>query len=270
MGFSPRSTGNPSVVLVYLLDRPSSGIPVKLKKNNGGRGMNRKNISRLSTGCLLLALLSFGNIRAAQAQLATESSSGATEDAQGLPSKPQPTNQYVTPPMPLTFRERTGIYIHSISSAEFIIGPLAGAAIGQWENKPAGWGQGAAGYGRRAASGYGRSLISNTFRFGVAAIDGEDPRTSRTSERGMWPKVRHGITGVFISQRENGGQMPAISRFVGIYGAAFISNSWYPAGENGVPDALKRGSITVASTVGWHVFNEFWPDISKTLHFHRK
>jgi hypothetical protein len=60
--------------------------------------------------------------------------------------------------------------------------------------------------------------------------------------------------------------MPAFSRFAGAYGAGFIANYWEPPSQNSTGHALERGSTALASSVGWHIFREFWPDIRKPLH----
>jgi hypothetical protein len=61
--------------------------------------------------------------------------------------------------------------------------------------------------------------------------------------------------------------MPAFSRFAGVYGAAFIANSWEPPSQADAGHALQRGSTALLSSVGWHILEEFWPDIrSKVLH----
>ena len=127
-------------------------------------------------------------------------------------------------------------------------------------------GQGAEGYGRRLASGYGRRFISHTIRFGFAAVDGEDPRFRPSGEGGVWHRMRHAIVGTFASQTESGSQMPAFSRFAGIYGAAFISNAWYPESRANASHALAQGSTTLASSIGWNIVREFWPDIRKAFH----
>jgi hypothetical protein len=181
--------------------------------------------------------------------------------------------QHPAPPIPLpaerlTMGERFNIYLHSVTSLESVIQPAFAAGIGQWGNEPPEWGQGAVGYGRRFGSGYGRRFISQTIRFGFAAIDGEDPRFLPSDEGGVWHRMRHAISGTFVSRTESGSRMPAFSRFAGIYGSAFISNAWYPESRANATHALERGSATLASSIGWNILREFWPDIKRT--FQRK
>jgi hypothetical protein len=165
----------------------------------------------------------------------------------------------------LTLGDRFHIYVHSVASLESVFEPAFAAGISQWGNEPPEWGQGVAGYGRRFASGYGRSFISHTIRFGFAALDGEDPRFLPSDEGGVWHRMRHAVVGTFVSRTESGSQMPAFSRFAGIYGAAFISNSWYPESRANTTHALERGSTTLASSIGWNIIREFWPDMRRAF-----
>jgi hypothetical protein len=53
--------------------------------------------------------------------------------------------------------------------------------------------------------------------------------------------------------------MPAYSRFAGTFGAAFISNMWYPGPQATPGWALRRGSTALGSTLGFRLFEEFVP-----------
>ena len=117
-------------------------------------------------------------------------------------------------------------------------------------------------------SGYGRSVIGRTIGFGVAAVDHEDPRFVPSNEKGIWRRTRHAVVGTFVSRTGSGGTMPAYSRFAGVYGAGFIANAWEPPSQDHVHEALEPGSTALLSSVGWHVFEEFWPDIRNVFHHH--
>ena len=200
--------------------------------------------------------------------LPPNSTSGSEDESV---SAPRTSSDNVVPPaMTLTFSERVRIYEKSFTNPESSIGPVLGAGIGHLRDTPHEWGSGADGFGLRVASGYGRSLISRTIAFGVAAADGEDSRFKPSNETGVWRRTRHAIVGTFVSRTSSGGSMPAFSRFAGAYGAGFIANYWEPPSQNSTSHALERGSTALASSVGWHVFEEFWPDIRNAFRRRRK
>ena len=174
----------------------------------------------------------------------------------------------VISPQPLSFSDRVRIYERSFIQPEALIGPALGAGVGQWRDTPPEWGQGNGAYGTRFASGFGRSVISRTIAFGVAAADREDSRFIPSSETGIWRRTRHAIVGTFVSRTPTGGSMPAFSRFAGTYSAGFIANAWEPRSQKDAGHALERGSTALLSSVGWHIFEEFWPDIRGAFHHH--
>lgn len=180
-----------------------------------------------------------------------------------LPDAPKPRSTVsstatVTPDHSLSFGERAHLYVRSFFSPASIIGPAFGAAIGQWEDEPPGWRQGGEGYGKRFASGVARHEIGETIRFGFAAVDGEDPRYFLSENRGVWPRIQHAVVSTFVAQTSSGRTIPAFSRFAGTYGAAFISNTWYPENRAGAGDAARRGSTSLGASIGFNLAREFF------------
>jgi hypothetical protein len=185
---------------------------------------------------------------------------------QDLPDAPRrPTLQASR----LTLAERVRLYRRSLTNIESVVNPALGAAIGQASNEPPQWGQGASGYGTRLASGYGRLVTYRTIRFGVAALDHEDPRFRPSNETGFWRRFRSASVGYIFVPTDAGTRIPAYSRFAGVYGAAFIANAWYPESRANTSHALMRGSTALTAGYAWHIFREFWPDIKNAIH-HRK
>jgi hypothetical protein len=112
-------------------------------------------------------------------------------------------------------------------------------------------------------------LIGRTIRFGVAAIDHEDPRFHPSNETRFWRRVRSTTIHYFITRTDSGSEIPTFSRFAGTYGAAFISNAWYPPSRADTSHALLRGSSALGASLGWDILQEFWPDIKNVLHHGR-
>ena len=161
--------------------------------------------------CVVLAPLS---MKAQQSNQPSRSDTAQLPDApsaQGYVPKPP-----YTPVQDLTFRDRVGIYRQTLIRPYSLVGPAFGAGIGQAENEPPGWGQGAEGYGKRFAAGMARQTISETIRFGVAAADGEDPRYHLSGETGFWPRTKHVFVETFTSETAGGHRIPASQEPMGL------------------------------------------------------
>jgi hypothetical protein len=237
----------------------------------------RVTISTLASCTLLLGGLAFSQTVNWQAGAeivaqnvggsAAESSSQPNQAQTSLPDAPSASQRASSNGGSLTLGERFSIYGHALTRPYTVVGPALGAGIGQWEDEPPEWGQGVEGYARRFGSGMGRHFIAETIRFGFAAADGEDPRYQRSDETGVWDRARHAIVETFTSQTSSGTRIPAFSRFAGVYGAAFISNTWYPDSRATTGYALRRGSTALGSSLGFHLFEEFiWRKEFKALH----
>ncbi len=59
--------------------------------------------------------------------------------------------------------------------------------------------------------------------------------------------------------------MPAFSRFRWCIQRGFfyrLVTHWEPRSQDDAAHALERGSTALLSSMGWHIFEEFWPDIN--------
>ena len=236
-----------------------------MSRSNAKLGMYIVFVARIFA-CGFIFGSALGSLNAQQLADASASTSlHPSSDYSSSSGSPSNTTSAATPGS-LTFSERFDIYARSFISPESYVGPAIGAGIGQWEDTPHEWGGGAEGYGLRYGSGFGRSVISRTVALGVATADGEDDRYFRSNESGVWNRTRHAIASIFVSRTSSGGMMPAYSRFVGAYSAGFIANAWEPPSENSIQDAVLRGTTSLLSNVGWHMFKEFWPSIHNGIH----
>ena len=160
---------------------------------------------------------------------------------------------------PLTLKTRFTDYRQSTFTPMAILFPAVTAGYNQLRNYPPEWQQGGEGYGKRLLSAYGSSVLGKTISFGIAALDREDPRYVRSTypRKQIFKRAGYAIAHTFVSTRENGGHMPAWSRFAGAYGAGFIANEWYPDRHSTVHNALHLGSFNFASDVAFNLLREF-------------
>jgi hypothetical protein len=149
------------------------------------------------------------------------------------------------------------------------LGIAAYAGFLQEINSPPEWGQGGSGYSKRLASTAGWSGIHGVLAFGLDSTLHEDPRYYRSLSTGFWRRSAHALRGTLLTRTDAGGETVSAWRIGSAYGAAFISNLWYPDRLDTPREGLSQGSVTLAFGLASNLGLEFWPDIKAKL-FHRK
>jgi hypothetical protein len=160
--------------------------------------------------------------------------------------------------------------------AKSTFGPaaLAGAAIyaGILEEAafPEEWGQGAKSYGRQFGSTVAASGIHSALAFGLDSTLHQDPRYFRAgSGGGFWRRSAHALRGTLLTRTDSGGETLSTWRIGSAYGAAYISNQWYPDRVNTVRLGFVQGSMTLGFGLVSNLGAEFWPDLKRKV-FHKK
>jgi hypothetical protein len=158
--------------------------------------------------------------------------------------------------------------------AESLFGPwsLAGSAayagLLQRLNAPEEWGQTTAAYGKRLASTMGCGVIHGVLAFGLDSTLHQDPRYFRAGRGGFWRRTAHAFRGTFLTRTDSGGETVSTWRLGSAYGAAFLSNEWYPDRLNTVRLGFLQGSVRIGFDLVSNLASEFWLDV-KTKVFHR-
>ncbi len=158
-----------------------------------------------------------------------------------------------------TFHDRVQDYWLSTYQPSSLIFVAGEAAYDQATNYPPEWKQGWNAYGKRVLSDAGILVTSDTIRFGVAALDHEDPRyvPCDCPRRAIFRRVGHVFLRSVVSPRDGGGSTFAFSRMAGAYGAGFVANTWYPAGHSNLRNAAYLGTFTVVTGTGANLLREF-------------
>lgn len=139
------------------------------------------------------------------------------------------------------------------------------AAYSQMTDSPTEWGQGSNGYGRRVGSSIASSGIRAVLAFGLDSALHQDPRYFRSDSRGFWPRTKHALRGTVLTRTDSGGETLSTWRIGSAYGAAFISEQWFPDRYHTVRHGFVGGSTRLGFDLAKNVFAEFWPDIKKKI-----
>jgi hypothetical protein len=146
------------------------------------------------------------------------------------------------------------------------IGFAIHAGMDQAQKTPVAWGNGADSFGVRMASHFGRSFLRENIAFGVRALDGEDPRYFRLGKGSGMKRTKYAFTRAFIARKDDGGWMPAYSRFAADFATPFLSQTWFP-GKYGPGHLARGGALGSGMAIGSNLGSEFWPDIKKQFKF---
>ena len=139
------------------------------------------------------------------------------------------------------------------------------AGYSQMTDSPTEWGQGGDAYGKRLVSSVASSGIRAVLAFGLDSTLHQDPRYFRSDSTGIWPRTKHALRGTILTRTDSGGETLSIWRLGSAYGAAFISEQWYPDRLHTVHHGFVGGSTRLGFDLAKNVFAEFWPDIKKKI-----
>jgi hypothetical protein len=160
---------------------------------------------------------------------------------------------------PMTQADRGREYLRNLVSPAALVAATAGAGIGQWEDTPGEWRQGAEGYGRRVASSYGKHVVGQTLLFGAASLLHEDDRYFPVPRRGFQARLSYALESTLVARRDDGTRTLSYSRFGSDLGAAFLSRLWQPPSTRGPGAAMRSFGISVGVQTGFNVAREFVP-----------
>lgn len=212
-----------------------------------------------SAACALLSLCCAWSQSNERVQPGTLQSQDQNESERSISASRTTTS--TLPPM--TRAEKFRYHLrHSLDAGE-AFRATAGSALDQWQDHPPEWGQGWDAYGVRLASHFGQHFVKEQIMFGVQVFDHEDPRHVRTQQTTFIGRALDAAKNTFIARSDSGALMPAYSRFIGVYGAAFISRQWYPERLHTVGEGFRAGSVALSVDTGMNVVKEFLPDVKK-------
>ncbi|MGB7435657.1 MAG: carboxypeptidase-like regulatory domain-containing protein [Candidatus Acidiferrum sp.] len=166
---------------------------------------------------------------------------------------------YVPDAAPLTTRQKFQLaWKSSIDPVSFgVTGAVAG--IQQASDKFEGYGQGAAGYGRRYGAAYG-DLVSGTFIGGAIfpSLLKQDPRYFYKGTGTVRSRVLYAIANSVICKGDNGHWEPNYSGIAGSLAAGGISNLYYPEGaKSDAAVTFENALIGIGETAAVNLLQEF-------------
>ncbi|MBV8893915.1 MAG: hypothetical protein JO266_18420 [Acidobacteria bacterium] len=167
---------------------------------------------------------------------------------------------------PLTAKEKFKVVLRSaFDPVEYpYIGFLAG--ISQAQDSEPGFGQGAAGYGKRYGSAFADNTIENFMTGAILpSLLEQDPRYYQLGQGTFQHRLGYAISRMLVTRGDGGTHQFNTSEVLGSAIAAAISNAYHPVGDRTIGN-----TVSVWWTqIGWDTVavgvKEFWPDIRRKV-----
>lgn len=140
------------------------------------------------------------------------------------------------------------------------------AGLGQATNEFPGYGQGAAGYGKRFGASLADSVSSDFFaNFFYPSLLKEDPRYFRLGQGSIKHRILYSFAQEFVTHTDNGGRSFNWSNVLGAFTAGGLSNAYYPSTDRGFGLTMSRSAISLLYGAAGGLVDEFWTDIHNKL-----
>jgi hypothetical protein len=151
-------------------------------------------------------------------------------------------------------------YVKQTFGKKAIMMTGARATLGEVLDTPKGWGRGAAGFGKRVASGFATHIIKTSIEYPIAAARHEDLLYHPSDKTGFRPRLEHALLSTVITQKTTTGEKTvAAGRISGAFGSALISRTWQPAAARSVGAGFASAGVSLGADAAFNVFQEFRP-----------
>jgi len=166
---------------------------------------------------------------------------------------------YVHDPAPMTTKQKFSLASHDTFDPVSLIGVGLAAGIEQANNTYAGYGQGAAGYGKRFAAKFGDGRTSDFLSHAVfPSLFHQDPRYFYQGTGSVKSRMLHAASFAIITRSDSGKPMPNYSYFLGDIGSGALSNLYYPHADRGIGLVFTNAAIGIAGKAGGTIIREFF------------
>lgn len=161
----------------------------------------------------------------------------------------------------LTQKKRFHLYLFSVVGPVPVLAEIAGAGVGQWQDRPKEWGQGWGAFAERAESNLAYNGIRQTITYGTSMLFHEDNRYFASHKRGVWARTSYAVRSTVTARHPDGNEAFSISSVTGVVGASALASTWGPRSWEGAEGIGMNAGISFALTAAFNLVREFLPDI---------
>lgn len=172
---------------------------------------------------------------------------------------------YVPDAAPLTWKQKFALATRGTFDPVALIGVGFAAGVEQANNSFAGYGQGAAGYGKRFAAKFADGRSSDYLTHAVfPTLLHQDPRYYYQGTGSVKSRLLHAVGSAFLTRSDSGRTQPNYSYVLGDMCSGALSNLYYPAANRGAHLVISTAAVGLAGRVGGNILREFLPKGSTT------
>jgi len=165
---------------------------------------------------------------------------------------------YIPDAAPLTSRQKLSLATHDTLDWTSFAGVSFGAGLEQASNRFSGYGQGAAGYGKRWGALFVDGRSSDLLdHYVFASLLHQDPRYFYQGTGTKKSRLYHALASAFAARSDSGKTMPNYSYLLGDLCAGALSNAYYPPANRGANLVFVNAAIGIGGRAGQAVFQEF-------------
>lgn len=175
------------------------------------------------------------------------------------------------PLAPLTSDLRVKVLaMQSFWSPGVFFSAVVPGVTGQLANEPREWGQGTAGFMRRASSSFGRNVLQQSYKAGIAAALGYEVRYLPARRRRFGARVANALTSDIVTRNAGGRLVPNIGALGGTIASEYTANLWLPDRYRSASRTMGRAGLVIAFESGLRIFQEFSPELKRLNPFRRR
>jgi hypothetical protein len=172
---------------------------------------------------------------------------------------------YVQDAAPLTWQQKFSFATRGTFDPVAMLGVGFAAGVEQANNSFAGYGQGAAGYGKRFAAKFADGRSSDYLTHAIfPSLLHQDPRYFYQGTGSVKSRMLHAIGSAFLTRGDDGRTEPNYSYVLGDMCSGALSNLYYPAANRGAHLVFSNAAVGLAGRVGGNLLREFLPKHSTT------
>lgn len=147
---------------------------------------------------------------------------------------------------------------HDTFDWTMFVGVTMEAGIGQATKAHKGYGQGAAGYGKRWGAAFADQVSGDLLSHYVfSSLFHQDPRYLYQGTGTKKSRFYHAVSSAFLARSDSGKVMPNYAFFLGALASGGISNAYYPAKDRGAGLVFSNAAIGIAFRAGEALMQEF-------------